>query len=71
MGVELGKKSRNICIGKIDFMIMSEVSTDGNTNKNDANQYWSHLKLKLDKANEILPSTCRIGKFFYLNGCNW
>ena len=44
---------------------MNEVSTDGNTNKNYANQYWSYLKLKLEKANEILPSTCRIGKTIF------
>ena len=28
-------------------------------------QYWSHLKLKLEKEKEILPSTCRIGKTIF------
>ena len=46
---------------------MSEVSTDGNTNKNYSNQYWSHLKLILEKANEILPSTCRIGETIFIS----
>ena len=28
-------------------------------------QYWSHLKLKLEKAKEILPSACRIGETIF------
>ena len=28
-------------------------------------QYWSNLKLKLEKAKEILPSTCRIGETIF------
>ena len=28
-------------------------------------QYWSTLKLKLEKAKEILPSTCRIGETIF------
>ena len=34
----------------------------GDSKEKNSNQYWSHLKLKMAKANEILPSTCRIGK---------
>ena len=32
---------------------------------NFLSQYWSTLKLKLEKAKEILPSTCRIGKTIF------
>ena len=28
-------------------------------------QYWSNLKLKLEKSKEILPSTCRIGETIF------
>ena len=59
------KIAETFVLEKIDFMIMSEFSTDRNSNKNYANQYWSHLKLKLERANEILPSTCRIGKTIF------
>ena len=33
--------------------------------ENNFTQYWSHLKLKLEKAKEFLPSTCRIGKTIF------
>ena len=63
--LNLAKGTETFVLEKIDLMIMSEVSTDGITNKNSSNQYWSHLKLILEKANEILPSTRRIGKTIF------
>ena len=62
--LNLEKRAETFVLEKIEFMIMSEDSTEENTNKYYSNQYWSHLKLKLMKANKILPSTCRIGKLF-------
>ena len=65
MGIELGKRAETFVLEKINLMIMNEVSTDGNTNKNYSNQYWSSLKLIMEKANVILPSTFRIGKTIF------
>ena len=44
----------------IDSMIIS-----GDSKEKNSNQYWSQLKLKLVKANDILPLTCRIGKTIF------
>ena len=44
---------------------MNDVSSDENTTENNSTQYWSNLKIIMEKANEIIPSTCRIGKTIF------
>ena len=58
--LKLAKRAETFVLESIESMIMSGDSKEENSNK-----YWSHLKLKLVKANEILPSTCRIGKTIF------
>ena len=59
--LNLAKRAETFVLESIEPMIMS-----GDSKENNSNQYWSHLKLKLVKANDILPLTCRIGKLFSL-----
>ena len=46
--MNLAKRAEKFVLESIESMILH------------SNQYWSHLKLKLVKANDILPSTCRM-----------
>ena len=45
-------------------IIESRIMSDDSKGKNLI-QYWYTLKLKLEKAKEILPSTCRIGETIF------
>ena len=55
--LNLAKIVETFVLESIESIIMS-----GDSKEKNSNQYWSHLKLKLVKANDILPLTCRIGK---------
>ena len=55
--LDLANRAETFLLGSIESTIMSDDSKEKNSN-----QYWSDLKLKLVKANDILPLTCRIGK---------
>ena len=44
--------------------IQSRIMSDDSKEKN-VTQYWSTLKLKLEKGKEIIPSTCIIGKTIF------
>ena len=56
----LVKRAETFVLKSIESMIMS-----GDSKEKNSIQYWSHLKLKLVKANDILPLTCRIGKTIF------
>ena len=58
--LNLEKRAETFVLESIESMIMS-----GDSKEKNSNQYWSHLKLKLVKANDILPLTCRIGKTIF------
>ena len=58
--LNLEKIAETFVLESIESMIMS-----GDSKGKKSNQYWSHLKLKLVKANDILPLTCRIGKTIF------
>ena len=58
--LDLANRAETFVLESIESRIMSDDSKEKNSN-----QYWSNLKLKLEKANEILPSTCRIGKTIF------
>ena len=53
--LELANRAETFVLESIESRIMSDDSKGKNLT-----QYWSTLKLKLEKAKEILPSTCRI-----------
>ena len=58
--LDLANRAETFVLESIESRIMS-----GDSKGKNSTQYWSHLKLKLEKANEILPSTCRIGKTIF------
>ena len=60
MGVGIGKQRKTFVLESIESRILIDHSKEKNLP-----QYWSNLKLKLKKANDILPLTCRIGKTIF------
>ena len=58
--LDLAKIAETFVLESIESRIMSDDSKEQNLS-----QYWSTLKLKLEKAKEILPSTCRIGETIF------
>ena len=57
--LELANRAETFVLERIESMIMSDYSREKNLT------YWSTLKEKLEKAKEILPSTCRIGETIF------
>ena len=55
--LDLANRAETFVLESIESRIMSDDSKEKKLTQN-----WSTLKLKLEKAEEILPSTCRIGK---------
>ena len=53
----MANKAEAFLLNSIESRIMSDDSKE-----KFLTQYWSTLKLKLEKAKIILPSTCRIGE---------
>ena len=58
--LDLANKAETFVLESIESMIMSDDSKE-----KYSTQYWSNLKLKLEKANDILILTCRIGKTIF------
>ena len=58
--LDLANRSETFVLESIESRIMSYDSR-----RKYLTQYWSYLKLKLEKTKEILPSTCIIGKTIF------
>ena len=58
--LDLANRAETYVLKSIESRIMSDDSREI-----FLTQYWSNLKLKLKKAKEILPSTCRIGETIF------
>ena len=58
--LDLANRAETFLLESIESRIISDDSKE-----NVLTQYWSNLKLKLEKAKEILPSTCRIGETIF------
>ena len=56
----LENRAQTFVLGRIESRIMSDDSRG-----KYISQYWSNFKEKLEKAKEILPSTCRIGETIF------